>query len=127
MPIHYKVREEDTAVKKAVYIAVGTDLEDKKDVLGPWLGATEGSKYWLGMLNGLKNRGVQEILIISVDGLTGFSEPICAAYLRMPAMCYGSLILGDRAKSVHATGTGGLYFKQERYIILNIYSSNYVK
>jgi transposase-like protein len=78
--IHYKVREEGVVVKKAVYIAIGTDLEGKKDVLGLWVGATESSKYWLGLLNGLKNRGVQDILIISVDGLSGFSEAIAVAY-----------------------------------------------
>jgi transposase-like protein len=78
--IHYKVREEGVVVKKAVYIAIGTDLDGKKDVLGLWVGATESSKYWLGVLNGLKNRGVQDILIVSVDGLTGFSEAISVAY-----------------------------------------------
>lgn len=78
--IHYKVREEGMVVKKAVYIAIGTDLEGKKDVLGLWVGATESSKYWLGLLNSLKNRGVQDILIMSVDGLSGFSEAIAVAY-----------------------------------------------
>lgn len=78
--IHYKVREEGTVVKKAVYIAIGTDLEGQKDVLGLWVGATESSKYWLGVLNGLKNRGVSDILIASVDGLAGFSEAIAVAY-----------------------------------------------
>ena len=78
--IHYKVREEGMVVKKAVYIAIGTDLEGKKDVLGIWVGATESSKYWLGVLNGLKSRGVQDILIVSVDGLTGFSEAIATAF-----------------------------------------------
>ena len=78
--IHYKVRDEGVVVKKAVYIAVGTDLEGKKDVLGLWVGATESSKYWLGILNGLRNRGVSDILIASVDGLTGFSEAIAVAY-----------------------------------------------
>lgn len=78
--IHYKVREEGMVVKKAVYIAIGTDLEGKKEVLGIWVGATESSKYWLGVLNGLKSRGVQDILIVSVDGLTGFSEAISAAF-----------------------------------------------
>jgi len=78
--IHYKVREEGMVVKKAVYIATGTDLQGKKDVLGLWVGATESSKYWLGVLNGLKNRGVSDILIVSVDGLTGFSEAISVAY-----------------------------------------------
>lgn len=78
--IHYKVREEGVVVKKAVYIAIGTNLEGKKDVLGLWIGATESSKYWLGVLNGLKNRGVNDILIVSVDGLTGFTDAIAAVY-----------------------------------------------
>lgn len=78
--IHYKVREEGVVIKKAVYIAIGTDLQGKKDVLGLWVGATESSKYWLGVLNGLKNRGVTDILIVSVDGLTGFTEAIAVAY-----------------------------------------------
>jgi transposase-like protein len=78
--IHYKVREDGTVVKKAAYIAIGTDLEGKKDVLGIWLGATESSKYWLSALNGLKNRGVEDILIASIDGLSGFVDAINVAY-----------------------------------------------
>lgn len=78
--IHYKVREDGIVVKKAAYIAIGTDLEGKKDVLGIWLGATESSKYWLAVLNGLKNRGVEDILIASIDGLSGFVEAINVAY-----------------------------------------------
>ena len=78
--IHYKVREDGTVVKKAAYIAIGTDLEGKKDVLGIWLGATESSKYWLSVLNGLKNRGVEDILIASIDGLSGFVDAINVAY-----------------------------------------------
>ena len=78
--IHYKVRDEGMVVKKAVYIAVGTDLSGRKEVLGLWVGATESSKYWLGVLTGLKNRGVTDILIASVDGLPGFSEAITVAY-----------------------------------------------
>ena len=78
--IHYKVREEGVVVRKAVYIAIGTDMEGRKDVLGLWVGATESSKYWLSVLNGLKNRGVSDILIVSVDGLTGFIEAISAIY-----------------------------------------------
>lgn len=80
--IHYKVREDGIVVKKAVYIGIGTDLEGKKDVLGIWIGATESAKYWLSVLNGLKSRGVNDILIVSVDGLTCFSEAIAAAYPR---------------------------------------------
>ena len=57
-----------------------TDLEGKKDVLGIWVGASESAKYWLSVLNGLKNRDVQDILIASVDGLSGFVEAISAAF-----------------------------------------------
>ena len=81
--IYYnKMRKDGIVVKKAVYISIGTDLEGKKDVLGIWIGATESAKYWLSVLNGLKSRGVNDILIVSVDGLTGFSEAIAAAYPR---------------------------------------------
>jgi putative transposase len=78
--INYKVREDGIVVKKAAYIAIGTDLEGKKDVLGIWLGATESSKYWLSVLNGLRNRGVEDILIASIDGLSGFVEAIEVAF-----------------------------------------------
>ena len=66
--------------KKAAYVAIGTDLEGKKDVLGIWLGANESAKYWLNVLTGLKNRGVKDILIASVDGLSGFVEAIHTAF-----------------------------------------------
>jgi len=78
--IQCKVRDEGMVVNKAAYIAIGTDLEGKKDVLGIWMGVSEGAKYWLGIINGLKNRGVEDILIASVDGLTGFIEAIHAVY-----------------------------------------------
>ena len=78
--VHYSVRENGIVTKKAAYVAIGTDLEGKKDVLGIWLGATESAKYWLSVLTGLKNRGVKDILIASVDGLSGFVEAIHAAY-----------------------------------------------
>lgn len=80
--IFYKVREEGLVVKKAVYIAIGTNLEGMKEVLGLWVGESEGAKYWLGILNGLKNRGPEDILIVSVDGLSGFKEAIEAVYPR---------------------------------------------
>lgn len=78
--IHYNVRDNDIVTKKAAYVAIGTDLEGRKDVLGIWLGANESAKYWLSVLNGLKNRGVSDILIASVDGLTGFVEAINTAF-----------------------------------------------
>lgn len=78
--IHYNVRDNGIVTKKAAYVAIGTDLEGRKDVLGIWLGANESAKYWLSVLNGLKNRGVSDILIASVDGLTGFVEAINTAF-----------------------------------------------
>lgn len=78
--IHFKVRKDNVVVSKAAYAAIGVNLEGKKDVLGIWIGSAESSKYWLLVLNELKNRGVRDILIASVDGLTGFSEAIRAVY-----------------------------------------------
>lgn len=78
--IYYSVRDSGSVVKKAAYVMIGKDLEGQKDVLGIWLGENESAKYWLVALNGLKNRGVKDILIASVDGLSGFVEAINAAF-----------------------------------------------
>lgn len=78
--IHYSVRKDGTVVKKAVYIAIGIDLEGQKDILGMWIGEAESSKFWLGIMNEIRNRGVRDILITSVDGLTGFPDAIRAVY-----------------------------------------------
>lgn len=74
--IHYPVRTDGTVKQRAVYIAIGIDMKGMKDVLGIWIGDAESSKYWLSVVNELKNRGVRDILIASVDGLSGFSEAI---------------------------------------------------
>ena len=78
--IHYSVRKDGVVVKKAVYLAIGIDKEGRKEVLGFWIGENESSKYWLNVLNELKNRGVQDILIMSVDNLKGFSEAISSVF-----------------------------------------------
>jgi len=78
--VHFHVRSEGQIVKKAVYIAIGMDMEGKRDVLGMWVGENEGAKFWLGILNGIRNRGVEDILIACVDGLTGFTNAIEAVY-----------------------------------------------
>lgn len=78
--IHYKVRQDNAIVNKAAYMVIGIDLEGHKDVLGMWIGEHESSKFWLGVLNDLKSRGVKDILINCVDNLNGFSEAIAAAY-----------------------------------------------
>lgn len=74
--IHYHVRSEGRIVKRAVYIALGIDMNGHKDVLGLYVGENESAKYWLSIMNGLKNRGVKDILIACVDGLIGFPEAI---------------------------------------------------
>lgn len=74
--IHYHVRHEGRIVKRAVYIAIGIDMNGHKDVLGMYVGQNESAKFWLSILNGLKNRGVQDILIACVDGLSGFPQAI---------------------------------------------------
>ncbi len=78
--IHYHVRSEGQIVKKAVYIAIGINMEGIKEILGMWVGENESAKYWLSILNGLRNRGVEDILIACVDGLTGFDNAIEAVY-----------------------------------------------
>jgi len=78
--IHFHVRSEGQIVKKAVYIAIGIDMNGIKDVLGMWVGENESAKFWLSIMNGLKNRGVADILIACVDGLTGFTNAIEAVF-----------------------------------------------
>lgn len=78
--IHFHVRQEGRVVNKAVYVAIGIKLDGLKDVLGMWIGGNESAKYWLGVLNEIKNRGVEDIMIISVDGLTGFVDAIGAVF-----------------------------------------------
>ncbi len=74
--IHYKVRDDKQIINKAAYVVMGVNTDGCKDVLGIWVGGNETSKYWLGILNELKNRGVEDVLIFCVDGLNGFPEAI---------------------------------------------------
>ena len=78
--IHYKVRVDGHIASKAAYIAIGVGLGGYKEVLGIWIGENESAKFWLNVLNELKNRGVQDILIVSVDNLSGISEAIRASF-----------------------------------------------
>lgn len=78
--IHYHVRSEGQIIKKAVYIAIGVDMDGRKDVLGMWVGENESAKFWAGVLNSLRNRGVEDILIACTDNLTGFSQAIEAVF-----------------------------------------------
>ena len=81
--IHYHVRSEGQIVKKAVYIAIGINLDGKKDVLGMWVGENESAKFWATVLNSLKNRGVEDIFIACTDNLTGFSSAIEAVFPKL--------------------------------------------
>jgi len=78
--VRVKVRDEGLVRNKAVYLAIGVDCSGRKDVLGLWIEQTEGAKFWLSVMNELKARGLQDILIAVVDGLKGFPEAIEAVY-----------------------------------------------
>ena len=74
--IRVKVRQDGRVINKAVYLAIGVNLDGLKEVLGMWTAETEGAKFWLQVVTELKNRGVQDIFIACVDGLKGFPEAI---------------------------------------------------
>jgi len=74
--IHYKIKDGGKYETKAVYTVLGMDKDGKKDVLGLYIGESEGANFWLGVLTKLQNRGIKDILIASVDGLNGFPEAI---------------------------------------------------
>jgi len=78
--LYVKMRHEGRVENRAVYVAMGVDLEGHKDVLGLWSSANEGSKFWLSVLTELRNRGVKDMLIVCVDGLKGFPQAIEAVY-----------------------------------------------
>jgi len=75
-----RVRDGGRVVKKAVYLALGVNMEGDKELLGLWIGENEGSRFWLGVLTELRNRGLTDVFIACVDGLTGFPEAIEAVY-----------------------------------------------
>jgi len=75
-----KGREDGKSCHKSVYTALGVNFEGRKEVLGLWIAESEGAKFWMGVLSELKNRGVQDILIACMDGLTGFPEAVRSVY-----------------------------------------------
>ena len=74
--MHFKVRDDNKIVSKAAYICMSLNMSGKKDILGIWIGESEGAKFWLSVCNDLKNRGVNDILIACMDGLKGLPEAI---------------------------------------------------
>lgn len=75
-----KIKEDKQVVNKAIHLALGVNLDGQKELLGMWVTNNEGSKFWLSVLTELKNRGLQDIFIACVDGLTGFPDAIAAVY-----------------------------------------------
>ena len=75
-----KARDGNTIINKSVYLAVAVNMEGKKELLGVWIGKNEGAKFWMQVINELKNRGVQQIYVACVDGLKGFAEAINAVF-----------------------------------------------
>lgn len=78
--MHFKVRDDNRIVSKAAYICMVYDINGHKDILGIWIGESEGDKFSLSVCNDLKNRGVQEILIVCMDGLKGLPDAIKTIY-----------------------------------------------
>jgi len=78
--VHYKIKEDGRYISKAIYTLLGLTLEGKKELLGLYLSENEGANYWLSVLTDIQNRGVDDILIACVDGLTGFPEAINSLY-----------------------------------------------
>ena len=78
--LYVKMRHEGRVENRAVYVALGINLEGRKDVLGLWTSANEGAKFWLNVLTELRNRGVRDIYLVCVDGLKGFPQAIESIY-----------------------------------------------
>ena len=75
-----KIRDNMRVVNKSIYLALGVNMDGRKDLLGLWMSDNEGAKFWLSVLTELKSRGVQDILIACVDGLKGFPDAIAVEY-----------------------------------------------
>ena len=102
--VHYKVKENHQYITKAAYVVLGIQMDGYKDILGVWIGENESAKFWLSVMNDLKNRGVKDVYVFCVDGLTGFRETINAAFPKSQMFsyckylfvaCYAYLILSS--------------------------------
>lgn len=78
--IHVKARDNHTVINKAVYLAIGVNMQGKKELLGIWISKNEGAKFWMQIVTELKNRGVEKIYVACVDGLKGFTEAIHSVF-----------------------------------------------
>jgi putative transposase len=80
--VHFRVRKDSRIISKAAYSVLGIDINGQKDILGIWIGENESASFWLSVCNDLKSRGVEDILIVSKDGLSGFSDAINSVFPR---------------------------------------------
>jgi transposase-like protein len=119
--LRVNIRGEGRISKKAVYPALAVRLDGQKEILGLWIEKNEGSKFWMGIMNGLKNRGVQDCLIAAADGLTGFPDAVNAVFSDTEVQ----LCAPPQEASSHGKKFGGIRFLQrpesgssgsERYI-----------
>ena len=78
--IHYKVKEDHRYITKAAYVVLGITMDGRKDILGVWIGEHESSKFWLGVLNDLKSRGIMDVYLFCTDGLCGMMQAIEAVF-----------------------------------------------
>jgi putative transposase len=110
--LRVKVRDQGAVCNKAVYLALGITPDGRKHILGLWIDPNEGAKFWLRIVNELRNRGVKDILIAVVDGLKGFPEAINAAFPQtLVQTCIVHLLrqrAGLRLLAGPQTGRGGL-------------------
>ena len=141
--IHYNVRDNGVIVKKAVYIVLAYNREGLKEVLGMWVGENESSKYWLMVLNELKTRGLEDILIISTDNLPWFTQAIEAVFpktvykaasedLALTSLDYFEEKWGDKYPSCISSWRRNwaelsTYFKYPQEIRTLIYTTNSIE
>ncbi|MDN0034026.1 IS256 family transposase, partial [Oscillibacter valericigenes] len=86
--IHYKIKENHQYQTKAAYVVLGITMDGRKDILGIWIGEHENGKFWLNMLNDLKSRGILDVYLFCMDGLSGFVEAINAVYSKLQVQRY---------------------------------------
>jgi len=94
--IWLKIRDGGVVVHKACHVAVGVDVEGRKQVLGLWLGATEGAKFWANVLAEIRNRGASDIPILCCDGLTGLPAAVNSIYPQTVVQTWWCTCFGQR-------------------------------
>ena len=107
-----KIRDKGVVQNKAVYMAVGVGMDGAKDVLGMWIQQTEGAKFWLSILTELRNRGVQDVLILCADGLTGLPDAVAAVF---PQAVFQTCIVHMVRSSVRYVG-----FKERKAVCADL-------